>query len=525
MGDTEASPFNGDIYPRIWFAGQLPVQEEQSISDSQPDYPVNSSTATAVSRPQAEETNNAPGGGRNGDNTAKKPGGDENAGTNVRTVPDNDEAQQAASTEEEGEGEQRLVIDLDEGSLDVDSEHDGKKRKRKSFRPQKYDPDSPLAATVIHDYAGAEGIEVADVEHVWKTPNEKQREYNREYKRKRRSNPEIRARERERQKEYQRLRRADPNFVAMEKAKRQNRQRGKTTDPEQIEKRRARQREYARSKRANPEYAAREREKNRLYQKQKREDPIYVAQEREKQRKRLESLREKRSDPEFAATEREKNRDYQRQKRMDPISQAKEKDRRKERLERIKADPEQWAKYQEAQKKRSKSRKTNRLSALKTETVHSQEDDPGEITQRSEIFHPTLYNQDSMVEGEITITYETVDSVMQNKNENESVQEVAQSDDGHDDDDDDDDDGHDDDDDLSSVNETVNGDDMQQIQNKITGTLDTSNVSNLKEFGNAVASSKRVEEEVIVQDSVVMDQNQDQDSSESELNVNNQTRQ
>jgi hypothetical protein len=217
---------------------------------------------------------------------------------------------------------------------------------------------------------------------------------------------------------------------------------------------------------------------------------------------------------------------------MDPVHQAKEKEQRKEGLERIKAGSDQLAKYQEAQKKRSQSREANQTSSIQMETVHDEEEDPGKIRQRSQIFHPAMFNQGAMVEGEVTNTYETVDSVMQNtcKNEegNESMQSVPESDneddseeddnedddnendgnvdDGDNDKDDNEDDGDNDhNDDLSSVNETVNGDNTQSWVTE----------------SNAVSNSKGVKE-VIAQDSIVMDRTQDQDSSASEPKAKNQ---
>jgi midasin len=233
---------------------------------------------------------------------------------------------------------------------------------------------------------------------------------------------------------------------------------------------------------------------------------------------------------------------------MDPVHQAKEKEQRKEGLERIKAGSDQLAKYQEAQKKRSQSREANQTSSIQMETVHDEEEDPGKIRQRSQIFHPAMFNQGAMVEGEVTNTYETVDSVMQNtcKNEegNESMQSVPESDneddseeddnedddnendgnvdDGDNDNDDNENDGNVDDgdndkddneddgdndhnDDLSSVNETVNGDNTQSWVTE----------------SNAVSNSKGVKE-VIAQDSIVMDRTQDQDSSASEPKAKNQ---
>jgi hypothetical protein len=209
---------------------------------------------------------------------------------------------------------------------------------------------------------------------------------------------------------------------------------------------------------------------------------------------------------------------------MDPVHQAKEKEQRKEGLERIKAGSDQLAKYQEAQKKRSQSREANQTSSIQMETVHDEEEDPGKIRQRSQIFHPAMFNQGAMVEGEVTNTYETVDSVMQNtcKNEegNESMQSVPESDneddseedDNEDDDNEDDgnvdygdnedDDENDHNDDLSSVNETVNGDNTQSWVTE----------------SNAVSNSKGVKE-VIAQNSIVMDRTQGQDSSASEPKV------
>lgn len=506
MGDREVSPFNGDVYPRIWLASGPPAEQQPSMSETPPDLQVDNSSVTVTSRPQIGETNNAADrdGKANDADVIEKPDRGKYTETHDEALPDNGETQTVVYTEEDGEEEQRLVIDVDERSLDMDSELDAKRRKRKSFRPKKYEPVGHDASTASLGGTHGEGAQLSDLGHVWKPPSEKQREYNREYKRKRRSDPDVRARERERQKEYQRLRRSDPSFVATERQKRKARERGKTTDSAHIQRRRARQREYARSRRADPQYAAREREKNKLYQRQRRENPTYVSQEREKQRKRLESLRGKRTDPEVVAKEREKNREYQRQKRTDPTHIAKEKEKRKERLERLKADPEQWAEYQAAQKERARSKKTDQSVQLQS----SEDEDSMESAPRSEIVHPSLYGQEKMLEGEVSITYETANTVMQSQTRTDDIvpspdnlqvcEDRLQ--------------------DHDPISQKVYGDDLSdksvEIQGKVDGGL--GNVRNNRMAPNVLtiadrhkisgASGKQVEE-IILKDPALMDQN------------------
>ncbi|XP_062500188.1 zinc finger CCCH domain-containing protein 13-like [Corticium candelabrum] len=402
MGDPDSPPFNGDVYPRIWFAGELPPEGQPPTTDMPSDCPDESASMKVASTRRVEKTKNAGACERNGGESGEKPDG----WVDDETLPGDDETSASAGIEEEGEEdpEQRLVIDFDDGSLAADSEMDAKRRKRKSFRPQKYQPGARREApAIVQDHLAGEAGQQTGVED-WKVTSEfdRQREYNREYKRKRRSNPDVRAKERERQKEYQRLRRSDPTFVAMERQKRKNRQQEKCTDPDLLEKRRARQREYARARRANPEYAAREREKNRLYQKQRREDPVFVVQEREKQRHRLELLRQKRANPEFAAKEREKNREYQRQKRMDLAFLAKEREKRKERIETVQMTADERA---------DQTNDQFNVSPERTECL-------SDVTHRSEIVtHPMIYGSTAIVEGDIEITYETSNVIVNSKNE------------------------------------------------------------------------------------------------------------